>query len=166
MSQSRTDCNFPIRPGDIRLRDLDMDETDFAVLTAARFFFMSFSDASGSPWLTMFLSTEDLFPGLNSAETMCRLLAVVHEMRLSRKSTMQFSNPRCERCTSIITEEERHLIQMIQAIRENRISRAASSAMLLCEGNEIDELLRLVERFSRQVPARKGVTEFATAKLY
>lgn len=143
MSHHPNDCHYPSRPGDSSLKDLNLDEIDFAALTASRFFLMSFSDAAGNPWQTMFLSADDLFPGTNCAETLCRLLAIVHEMRMSRKSMMRFSNPRCERCFSIVTEKGRHLLQMTQAIRENRGSRAASSAILLCEGNEIDELFAI-----------------------
>ena len=147
-------CQRVQHPGDVMLSDIDLDSYDYSALTAARFFFSAFASPQSDPWLSMVIGSDHLFPGVQSAETMRRLLTVVHEMRLARKSVMRFSNPTCPCCAEILTEEERHLVQTLQAVRDGRKSRAASSAMLLCEGHDTAEFLSAVARFCAHMPAR------------
>ena len=137
--------------GQVAMNSLDPDYLDYAFLTAARFFFVSFSEASEDAWVSTMLSPESFFPGANSAEMMRRTLGVVHEMRLSRQSMFSYSNPRCLRCSAIVTADERHLLQMVQHVRAGRHSAAVLSAMMLCEGNDTDRMLHAVRRFAEMV---------------
>jgi hypothetical protein len=123
-----------------------MAPEDYGVLVTARFFFLSFANPDAHGWMTALLGADDLFGRLSGkselgAEIVRRTLAVVQDMRLSRRAVLRFSNPRCASCAQILTHDERHLIQMVQALRRGDRSVAASSAMLLCEGNPIDDLL-------------------------
>ncbi|MEM1301157.1 MAG: hypothetical protein AAGH17_01135 [Pseudomonadota bacterium] len=153
MTTGSSSCNHQPEPGDHSVSSLDLDKSDYACLTAARFAFLQFAAPNQQCWLTVMLASDTLFEGEHHAETFRRVCAVVHEMRLSRKDTMRFSNPRCQRCSAILTEHERHLIQMIQAVRRGEMSKARISAMLLCEGHSIDRLLKATDDLARILPA-------------
>ncbi|MEM6387139.1 MAG: hypothetical protein AAF718_12975 [Pseudomonadota bacterium] len=145
---SEPPCHACRSKGDMTLAALNADAIDFAFLTAARYFFVSFSEADTTAWLSAVLESESFFPGPEHAETMRRALGVVHEMRVTRKSTFCFSNPRCPGCSAIVTNDERHLLQMVQYLRAGQISRASSSAMLLCEGNDATRVIAAARNFA------------------
>lgn len=154
MGEPTGKCQGQLSSGDVSLASLDADDIDFAFLSAARFFFLTFAEKDQAAWVTAILGTESFFPGGNSAETMRRALAVVHEMRTSRRSMFRFSNPRCQGCSAIVTQDERYLLQMVQHARARRMSQVASSAMLLCEGNAIDRVVTAAQDFADIVPRR------------
>ena len=137
---TKRNCSNRRAQGDLSLEALNVDPVEFAFLTAARYFCLSFQEPQSGAWVTAMLGSEFFFPGDASAEKMRRALSVVHEMRTSRQSTFWFSNPRCEECTAIVTEHERHLLQLIQHARARRLSMMSSSAMLLCEGSDTERL--------------------------
>lgn len=147
-------CHSRLESGDVPLLSLDTDAVDFGFLTAARYFFLSFSDSDAGAWVLAMLSSDSFFPGEDSAEKMRRSLAVVHEMRSSRRSMFRFSNPRCEGCAAIVTQDERYLLQMVQNARAGHSSRVASCAMLVCEGNATDRVIKAAYDFADLVPAR------------
>ena len=138
---AKNPCKARYEAGDVSLSSLNADGSDFAFLSAARFFCTSFSESDPSAWLTAILASDSIFPGGKSAEKMRRSLSIVHEMLTSRKSMFRFSNPRCQVCSAIVTKDERYLLQMVQFARQGATSRLTSSAMLLCEGNAIDRVV-------------------------
>lgn len=142
-------CNARLENGDVPIAELNLDPIEFAFLTATRFFCLSFSEPTSSAWVTAMLSSSSFFPEPGSAEMMRRTLAVLHEMRTTRRSTFRFSNPRCEGCTGIVTHDERHLIQIVRAIRQNRKSTAFPSSMVLCEGYDTTRLHMAIEDFCK-----------------
>lgn len=138
-------CSQKNQPGDTCLSALDLSSTDYAILMAARYFFASFARPDDHSWMTVILSCQDFFPAQRDSLLVAQsVLALVHEIRISRKSTLRFSNPHCLDCANVITAEERHLMSMINAHREGRVSSAATHAILLCEGNGINRVLNSV----------------------
>ena len=154
-------CHAKPTGSDCYLASLQTDTIDFAFLTAARFFCVSFSNGDHCAWVTAILGAESFFPGPNSSEKMRKALAVVHEMRSSRKSVFRFSNPRCTGCSAIITQDERYLLQMVQQARFGQMSKANSFAMMLCEGNATDRVLAAVTGFA-DIVRHEHVLELAT----
>lgn len=157
MARTHT-CNARLERGDVPISALGLDPLDFSFLTAARYFCLSFAEPSEHSWVTVMLSSTSFFPDPGSAEAMRRVLAVVHEMRSSRRSAFRFSNPRCEGCSAIVTDDERHLVQLIQATRAQRPSLAAPSAILLCEGHDSERLRKAAVDFASAFPIREPVT--------
>ena len=149
-------CHSHRSPGDVPLASLRTDEIDFGFLSATRFFFLSFSQNDQAAWMTAILNAHSFYPKPDSSEVMRKTLAVVQEMRMSRRSCFHFSNPRCKGCSAIVTQDERYLLQMFQHARTGRNSAMASCAMLLCEGNStdrvIDATLALARRFKVDCP--------------
>lgn len=157
MTNSRRCGQIDPNGRDVLLRKLNLDEFEFAVLSAARHFFASFASPSEGFWVSAFLRAENFFPGNASAETMRLVLDMVQKIRMSRKSTLRFSNPHCECCAPFATEEERYLVQMLQAAGRNDLSTLYMSSMLLCEGHETDH----VHTSIRRVLAMKEKTDLA-----
>jgi len=145
-------CQNKLSSGDVRLSSLQVDMIDFGFLTAARYFFVSFTDKNQSAWVAAVLGSDGFFPDKTHAEAMRLALAVVHEMRTSRRSCFRFSNPRCAGCSAIVTQDERYLLQLVQHARAGRKSQMASTAMMLCEGNTIDRVIRTAEGFAALFP--------------
>jgi hypothetical protein len=109
--------------------------------------------------VTVILSCQDFFPAKRDSLRVAQsVLAMVLDIRISRKSTLRFSNSRCLDCANVITAEERHLISTIDAHREGRMSSAATHALLLCEGNGLNGLLKSVD----QLISRHRGSETAT----
>mgnify|MGYP000321365439 CR=1 FL=1 len=131
---------------DVLLRKLNLDDFEFAILSAARHFFASFASPADSFWVNAFLRAESFFPGDASVETMRLVLNMVQQIRMSRRSTLRFSNPHCEYCTPFATEEERYLIQMLQTTRRGDLSTLYMSSMLLCEGHNTEMVHESIQR--------------------
>lgn len=154
MASEPRHCTSAIRQNDRPIAALDLDTAEHAVLTAARFFFLSFAEPAGQAWLSVILASDSIFDGPQHAETMRRTCALVHEVRCSRRSTLRFSNPNCAHCAAIVTEHERHFIQMVQAVRTGNLGAARTSAMLLCEGNNDTRVLRAAHEMTGLFKAR------------
>lgn len=141
-------CGSHRSPGDVSLSSLHADHIDYAFLSAARYFFLSFANNDHSAWIATILGAEDFFPFGDSLNAVRGALALVHEMRCSRRSNFCFSNPRCPCCAAIVTQDERYLLQMIQAARRGSGSQVASNAMLLCEGNDTSRVIAAAYTFA------------------
>ncbi|MEL6100886.1 MAG: hypothetical protein AAFR68_06170 [Pseudomonadota bacterium] len=135
------------------MSELHLDADDLGFLTAARYFCVSFAQPETSAWVYAMLSPTHFFSNGDAAEKLRRCLAVVQDMRTTRRSVFRFSNPRCADCAAIVTQDERHLLQLVQHSRAGRKSHAASSAMLLCEGYDTDGVLRAASCFADIAPA-------------
>lgn len=153
MNHHSKNCAAGQHGGDVPIDTLALDAFDLAFLAAARFFCLSFSGLDRAAWVKAILGAENFFPGPASAETMRRALGVVQDMRLARKSSLRFSNPRCRCCAEMVTQDERYLVQLVQALRAGRTSQAASSAMLLCEGNDVTRVMAAAQALADAAPA-------------
>ena len=139
-------CHQAAQEGDVSLTSLQLEATEYAILSAARFFFSSFANPETPSWMTVVIASEDFFPVKDSTRIVQAILVVVHEVRLARKSTLRFSNPHCVDCQNNVTAEERHFISMFRKMSANRPEAAVIHAMLLCEGNQTSSLLESVNK--------------------
>ena len=169
MDKHGKNCGARRQPSDTHIADLDVDPFDYGFLCAARYFFVAFSGET-SCWVHTILNADQFFPGTNSTEAVRAALGMVQEMRQARKSCFHFSNPRCPCCAVIVTVDERHLLQLLQRVRTGEVSKAASSAMLLCEGYDTDRLMHAAAHLASFAPpppekARRSSTSAATRTL-
>ena len=139
-------CHQAVQEGDVSLTSLQLEATEYSTLSAARFFFSSFANPETPSWMTVVIASEDFFPVKDSARIVQAILVVIHQVRLSRKSTLRFSNPHCVDCQNNVTAEERHFISMFRKMSANRPEAAVTHAMLLCEGNQTSSLLDSVNK--------------------
>ena len=139
-------CHQAAQEGNVSLTSLQLEATEYAILSAARFFFSSFANPETPSWMTVVIASEDFFPVKDSPRIVQAILVVVHEVRLARKSTLRFSNPHCVDCQNNVTAEERHFISMFRKMRANGPEAVVIHAMLLCEGNQTSILLESVNK--------------------
>ena len=140
-------CDEKLTAGDTSLIALNLSATDYAILMTARYFFASFANPNGAAWVSIMLYSDDFFPNhYDSPRIVQSVLALVHEIRTSRRSMLRFSNPHCLDCANIVTAAERHLIAILQDVRAGKLSSATTHTMMLCEGHETKGVLDAVER--------------------
>lgn len=139
-------CNRVVQDSEILLDYLNLKPIEHSILTAARFYFSSFARPEESAWMNVVMFSERFFPGENSSKIAQALLIVVHEIRISRRSTLRFQDPVCINCKNKATTEERHFVLMIKEVWLKRRATALTHAMLLCEGNNTSELLRAITK--------------------
>ena len=139
-------CNRVAQDDEISLDYLNLKPIEHSILTAARFYFSSFARPEESSWMNVVMFSERFFPGENSSKIAQALLIVVHEIRISRRSTLRFQDPVCIKCKNRATTEERHFVLMIKEVWSKRSATALTHAMLLCEGNKTSDLLRAINK--------------------
>ena len=139
-------CNIVAQDNEISLDYLNLKPIEHSILTAARFYFSSFARPEESAWMNVVMFSERFFPGENSSKIAQALLIVVHEIRISRRSTLRFQDPVCIKCKNRATTEERHFVLMIKEVWSKRSATALTHAMLLCEGNKTSDLLRAINK--------------------
>ena len=139
-------CNIVAQDNEISLDYLNLKPIEHSILTAARFYFSSFARPEESAWMNVVMFSERFFARENSSKIAQALLIVVHEIRISRRSTLRFQDPVCIKCKNRATTEERHFVLMIKEVWSKRSATALTHAMLLCEGNKTSDLLRAINK--------------------
>ena len=139
-------CNRVAQDDEISLDYLNLKPIEHSILTAARFYFSSFARPEESAWMNVVMFSERFFPGENSSKIAQALLIVVHEIRISRRSTLRFQDPICINCKNRATTEERHFVLMIKEVWLKHSATALTHAMLLCEGNKTSDLMRAINK--------------------
>lgn len=139
-------ASHPSSSGDVAIGDLDLVPQEYAILMASRYYFASFAQPADHSWMAVILGSQDFFPVGAHAEIVRAVLAMVQDIRLSRRSTLRFSNPHCRHCAGVVTAEERHLVLMIRALASSATSKAQMNAMMLCEGNPTVGLIEAARR--------------------
>ena len=139
-------CNRVAQANEVSLDYLNLKPIEHSILTAARFYFSSFARPEESAWMNVVMFSDRFFPGENSSKIAQAVLIVVHEIRISRRSTLRFQDPVCINCKNRATTEERHFILMIKEVWLKHTAAAITHAMLLCEGNNTECLLRAINK--------------------
>ncbi|TCP60922.1 hypothetical protein EV663_10797 [Rhodovulum bhavnagarense] len=155
-------CNRTPLPGDTPLAQAGFDPIEHGVLTIARLFFQSFAFPKSQAWMSAFgRAGQFLSHGLvnaRSRDVAFAVLGAVQEMRKARKSGFRFSNPDCRCCASLLSDHERHFLEVLRALRRGTRSQAHCAAMLVCEGNPADGLLPAMSDLATLTRARPPST--------
>ncbi|MCH2168977.1 MAG: hypothetical protein MK107_14740 [Oceanicola sp.] len=129
---------------DCFLTELSLSLEEQITLTLSRLFFQSFSEPSKCTWLTAFAEAEARFGHVMGPQVLARLLAALQAVRHARRSVFMFNNPDCPGCSRIVTEHERRLMMAIHLLRKGDSGRAQLEVMMLCEGNNVDHVMRAI----------------------
>jgi len=136
---------------------------ELAILAIARYYFQTFAVPASQAWIPATDLARHAFGALKGPRVAAAVLDMLREMRISRRSTFQFSNPECQVCADVLTENERQLMGVFRGLRNSMQSEAYVNALLLCEGNEINPLLGaagvLVNALSERIEATDGPKE-------
>lgn len=146
-------CGRAVHPKEARLDETTLDAFDLSVLEISRYYWQTFAYPQAHSWLDALQTTADRFPHSGGLETGIDVLAAVQAMRSSRCSCFHFNNPRCAGCSAYLSEHERQFISILSAVRHGRMGQARTHAMLLCEGNPVDQLIARMVRLAERAPA-------------
>ena len=135
-----------VDPMDAERNTLDTDFFETNLLTVARHLFASFSKQQSHHWMEAFHVAENAFPAPFGATIGHAIAQIINEMRMSRSTTFSYYENTDLQAGTVLTREEKYLIQSLQAVKTGNHSRASASAMLLCEGGETRGLLAALER--------------------
>lgn len=161
------DCGRRPCPNEISVADAGYDLIEISVLEVARYFWQTFAAPQTHSWLFALQRAEQHFYQSRGDVIGLEVLATVQAMRMSRKSCFQFNNPQCERCCALVTENEQQFMNVFRAVRQNKIGRAKTHAMILCEGNRSDAFIeRMGVLHSALLPERKRLQCVNTASVH
>lgn len=130
---------------DLPLETCGFDSFELTVLGVARRFFVTFSHPDSHCWMEAFEEAERSFPPPFGATLALAVMRSIRMLRQARTTTFTFAHPDCPICDQTITQEERYLISILQAVRKNRRSEALTNAMLVCEGADPEQLVQAFE---------------------
>lgn len=128
-------------------------------LDIARLFFNSFSAPGRHDWIRAFDVAEFSFNQREGPEVAMLVMKLLRSLRGSRKSVFMYSNRDCPCCRGITTEHERRLITALSHARRGHEKRAQLEMMLLCEGNDTEEVMAWLRELSLALPSLQKVPQ-------
>ena len=140
------------------------DHAELCTLEVARYFWQSFAAPETFSWLLAFEKSEAYFK--TRANIGLRILSAVQAKRHSRVSCFRFNNPTCYACASLITEHERQFMEILRAVRTGRPGLAQTHAMLLCEGNATQMLIRRMRALAKGLGPRLTERQNTVSKAH
>lgn len=133
--------------------DAGFDHAEQAVLAMSRCFFKGFGEPESQAWLWAIEGAKAHFPKHMASLIAIAVLDAVQEMRRSRVSMFHFNNPCCDGCARILSEHERHLMSAFVSVRQKKQGTARTSAMMLCEGNDVSGFLAALKHLADLIDA-------------
>lgn len=117
------------------------DATEGHVLDLARIFFVSFARPETQLWMKAFARAERIFGAPVGATLAQSVLRMLNAMRAARPHTFNYTDPHCPECSARMTAEEKYLMDTLRDLRRGNMATARLSALLLCEGNDPENVL-------------------------
>lgn len=117
------------------------DATEKHVLDLARIFFVSFARPETQIWMKAFARAERVFGAPVGATLAQSVLRMLNAMRAARPHTFNYTDPQCPACSAYMTAEEKYLMDTLREQRRGHTATARLSALLLCEGNDPENVL-------------------------
>ena len=155
-THARSCCGRSPEPKEMLLAEADFDDVEKSILAIARYFFQSFAAPQSQGWMAALDLAEATFGDPDGPLIATRLLTTMRAMRYARRSLFSFNCQSCETCAAILTEQERRLITALSAVRNGQIGRAQTELLMLCEGNDITQVIAAMTRLSIALPASKA----------
>ncbi|MEM9732290.1 MAG: hypothetical protein AAF903_02255 [Pseudomonadota bacterium] len=146
-------CNKHNTTGrETKVSDLGLDQVEQLLLLTARQYFVSYTDPSHPHWETAFDICESQFGEETGSQIAAGVLGVLRKMRVSRRSTFHFTNPYCRQCAGRLSECECQLFSALRHMRNRDTQSAYDEAVLLCEGHQVEPMLRAMEKLCELLP--------------
>ena len=145
-----------LKAGD-KVQDFGFDDAERAVLSVLRLYCQSFASPETQAWIRSLTFAENAFPPENGLQIARAVLTILQVMRVARDEGFSFSNPDCHNCAQYLTEHERQLMSAIAASRRNHRSALHANVMVLCQGQNPEDLLQAIAHLCDLL--EQGVTE-------
>lgn len=133
---------------EIRVVDAGLDVGETTLLELVRLYCKGFVEPQSEAWMVAFRLAAEIFPPAGSADIAWKTSQMVQAMRCSRRSCFMFNSPTCPGCSKFMTEHERQLMGVLVATRCGRRGEATTHAMLICEGNNTEALMKAAQILS------------------
>ena len=134
------------------LADCSLDGFESGLLTVIRHFCVSFADPNAQGWIHSFGAATHMWGISSGPKAAQAAFYVLDAMRRARGSVFQYNNPACPHCSTRLTSNERHMMQMLHAVRRGHSSAARIAAMLLVEGGDGSAMLAAAYNFACLFP--------------
>lgn len=129
------------------------------MLKIFRFFLLAFTEGSQTHWETA-MSISKGEHGLDAGrEIGFALLRVLQSVREARTNSFMFIHPGCEKCASGLLDNERYLMQAIRYVFKGETNQALVPLMLLCEGADIEPVIKRMQELSTYINSNGGVKD-------
>lgn len=137
----------PGRPDEVPVAALGLDPFARLTLALMRLHFQTFSDPESQSWLqALRLATAHV--GAPRAGALCYdVVGLVQALRTARTSPFRFNPDGCACCRDWLTPEERHICELLEALRFGRMGRARTLVQLLCDGSPDEDLVAVAEMY-------------------
>ncbi|MEM6595550.1 MAG: hypothetical protein AAF672_12245 [Pseudomonadota bacterium] len=150
--QNTSDCGRSTKTNETPLASLGLDAHELICLDIARLFFNSFSAPGHHDWIRAFEVGELGFNQKEGPEIAMLVMKLLRAVRGSRTSVFMYSNRDCPCCRGITTEHERRFITALAQARRGHEKRAQLEMMLLCEGNDTEDVMAWLRELSMALP--------------
>lgn len=128
------------------------DQDEVTCLQVARHLFCAFTMPASQAWMTAFSLAEAHFDYKNGPAIASLVARVLDAVRRSRRSGFHYNSPNCEKCSAILTEHERRLLDALMMVRRGRLERAELELMMLCEGNDTARAMMWIRELALALP--------------
>ena len=156
-------CNRQPLPKEILRSDAGFDDVEDNLLTLARFFFQTFAIPQSQSWMNGLDMAEATFGDTIGPMVAMRMLDALRGVRYARRAVYCFNSPTCKGCAAVVTEHERRFMAAFRGIRSGQIGHAQTELMMLCEGNDITQVIGAMTRLSLLLPpleAKRGAPAY------
>lgn len=132
MTAVRNACGIP-GPGERLIDPASIDAADLQLLGLIRVVCGVMDRRGAVPTEMVVEAAEALVPGPGASVLACIVVRLVRAAALGRAERLAYSNPACPACARVLTDPERHLLDVVRHGREGRRALALLSAALLCD---------------------------------
>ncbi|MEM0936028.1 MAG: hypothetical protein AAGJ91_09005 [Pseudomonadota bacterium] len=145
MTLPNTDRTCGIEDPGHPISDLGYGPRECAILTIARGYFSSFASPERQGWTFAIYHAVNAFGEARGPDVAVAVLSVVQCMRQARTSVFRFNSHECRRCAAHVSGHEQMLMAAMRAAARGRMDAASGHATLLCEGSDVQKLLRALQ---------------------
>lgn len=138
-------CQDCLHQGECEITKFPFTCKEKALIEIARQFFVAYAEPEKCSWEMAFRIAQFRFGDQFGPVVAIAMLDTLLAMRASRKSMFRYNNPYCEGCSKRLSEFERQLFLTIHFRKSENFSAAAVEAMMLCEGNDINEFFSKID---------------------
>jgi hypothetical protein len=142
-------CDRQPKNGDCFVSELQLNEHEQALLCIVRLFLHSFTYPESQSWVIALSEAEKSFGEKTGNMIASRALKTLRAIRFARRANFAFNSATCPGCSVIATEQERHMMGSLAAIRRGDIGFAQMELMILCEGNQVDKVLEAMRALAQ-----------------
>jgi hypothetical protein len=146
--------SLDLETSDLQMSDLGSMEQEW--LQLVRLHCVSFEHNRLDGWDRAVTHAEDRYGSDNGPVIACRVGMVIRAMRTERQGGFGYLSPFCSSCRQRVTQDEWHLISLMQAGYRGRSQEIADAAASFARRDEAHALATAAARFGTSLAAAVG----------